>query len=63
LPEFLKRLEDQGIKLTQEMRASQFSSKMRVAFITDPVGTKIELTEVSRRSLQPIDQVDSFHRW
>jgi len=45
LPEFLKRLEDQGIKLTQEMRASQFSSKMRVAFITDPWGTKIELTE------------------
>ena len=45
LPEFLKRIEAEGVKLTQQLTASQFSSKMRVAFITDPWGTKIELTE------------------
>jgi len=45
LPEFLKRAEAQGATITQEMRPSQFSSKLRVAFITDPWGTKMEVTE------------------
>jgi len=45
LPDFLKKLEAQGIKADVPIRASQFSSKMRVAFISDPWGTKIELTE------------------
>ena len=45
LPEFLKHLESQGVKLTEAMRASTNSSKLRVAFITDPWGTRIELTE------------------
>jgi len=45
LPEFLKRMEAEGVKITQGLTPSNFSSKMRVAFITDPWGTKIELTE------------------
>ncbi len=45
LPEFLKRAEAQGATVTQGLTASNFSSKMRVAFITDPWGTKMELTE------------------
>lgn len=45
LPEFLKRLEAQGVKIIEPMRASQFSPKLRVAFIADPWGTKIELSE------------------
>jgi len=45
LPEFLKRAEAQGATVTQGLTPSNFSSKMRVAFITDPWGTKMELTE------------------
>jgi catechol 2,3-dioxygenase-like lactoylglutathione lyase family enzyme len=45
LPEFLKRAEAQGATITQPITASNFSSKMRVAFITDPWGTKMEVTE------------------
>jgi len=45
LPEFLKRAEAQGATITQGLTASNFSSKMHVAFITDPWGTKMELTE------------------
>ena len=45
LPEFLKQAESQGATITQKLTPSNFSSKMRVAFITDPWGTKIELTE------------------
>jgi catechol 2,3-dioxygenase-like lactoylglutathione lyase family enzyme len=45
LPEFLKRMEAEGVNITQGLTASQFVSKMRVAFITDPWGTKMEITE------------------
>jgi len=45
LPEFLQRAQAQGATVTQGLTASNFSSKMRVAFITDPWGTKMELTE------------------
>jgi catechol 2,3-dioxygenase-like lactoylglutathione lyase family enzyme len=45
LPEFLKQAEAQGATITQKLTPSNFSSKMRVAFITDPWGTKIEVTE------------------
>lgn len=45
LPEFLKQAEAKGATITQKLTASNFSSKMRVAFITDPWGTKIEVTE------------------
>jgi catechol 2,3-dioxygenase-like lactoylglutathione lyase family enzyme len=45
LPEFLQRAEAQGATITQKLTSSNFSSKMRVAFITDPWGTKMEVTE------------------
>ena len=45
LPEFLKRMEAEGVTITQGLTASNFVSKMRVAFIADPWGTKMEITE------------------
>ena len=45
LPEFLKRMEAEGVTITQGLTPSNFSSKMRVAFIADPWGTKMEITE------------------
>ena len=45
LPEFLKRMEADGVNITQGLTASNFVSTMRVAFITDPWGTKMEITE------------------
>jgi predicted enzyme related to lactoylglutathione lyase len=45
LPEFLKRMETEGVNITQGLTASNFVSTMRVAFITDPWGTKMEITE------------------
>jgi catechol 2,3-dioxygenase-like lactoylglutathione lyase family enzyme len=45
LPEFLKRMEAEGVNITQALTPSNFVSTMRVAFITDPWGTKMEITE------------------
>ena len=45
LPEFLKRMEAEGVTITQGLTPSAFVSKMRVAFIADPWGTKMEITE------------------
>ena len=45
LPEFLKRMEAEGVNITQGLTPSNFVSTMRVAFITDPWGTKMEITE------------------
>lgn len=45
LPGFLKRAEEQGANITQKLTPSNFSSRMRVSFITDPWGTKMEVTE------------------
>jgi catechol 2,3-dioxygenase-like lactoylglutathione lyase family enzyme len=45
LPEFLKRMEAEGVTITQGLTASNFVSTMRVAFITDPWGTRMEITE------------------
>lgn len=45
LPAFLAQAEAKGATITQKLTPSNFSSKMRVAFITDPWGTKMELTE------------------
>jgi catechol 2,3-dioxygenase-like lactoylglutathione lyase family enzyme len=45
LPEFLKRMEAEGVSITQGLTASRFVSTMRVAFITDPWGTRMEITE------------------
>ena len=45
LDAFAKKLEAQGIKLDEGPRASQNSSHLKVAFLTDPWGTRIELNE------------------
>jgi hypothetical protein len=45
LPEFLKRMEAEGVNITQALSPSSFVSNMRFAFITDPWGTKMEITE------------------
>jgi catechol 2,3-dioxygenase-like lactoylglutathione lyase family enzyme len=45
LPEFLKRMEAEGVSITQGVTPSNFVSTMRVAFIADPWGTKMEITE------------------
>jgi catechol 2,3-dioxygenase-like lactoylglutathione lyase family enzyme len=45
LPEFLKRMEAEGVNITQGLTPSNFVSDMRVAFITDPWGTRMEITE------------------
>ena len=45
LPEFLKRMEADGVTVTQGLTPSNFVSTMRVAFIADPWGTKMEITE------------------
>jgi catechol 2,3-dioxygenase-like lactoylglutathione lyase family enzyme len=45
LPEFLKRVEAEGANITQGLSPSSFVSNMRFAFITDPWGTKMEITE------------------
>jgi catechol 2,3-dioxygenase-like lactoylglutathione lyase family enzyme len=45
LPEFLERMEAAGVTITQGLTPSNFVSTMRVAFIADPWGTKMEITE------------------
>jgi catechol 2,3-dioxygenase-like lactoylglutathione lyase family enzyme len=45
LPDFLKRMEAEGVTITQGLTPSNFVSTMRVAFIADPWGTKMEITE------------------
>jgi len=45
LPEFLKLMEAEGVTITQGLTPSNFVSTMRVAFIADPWGTKMEITE------------------
>lgn len=45
LPAFLERMKAEGVNITQALTASNFVSTMRVAFITDPWGTKMEITE------------------
>jgi catechol 2,3-dioxygenase-like lactoylglutathione lyase family enzyme len=45
LDAFLKKLEAQGIKIDEGPRPSPNSKTLRVAFVTDPWGTRIELTE------------------
>ena len=38
-------MEAEGVNITQGLTPSNFVSTMRVAFITDPWGTKMEITE------------------
>jgi catechol 2,3-dioxygenase-like lactoylglutathione lyase family enzyme len=45
LPGFLKRMEAEGVTITQGLTPSNFVTGMRVAFIADPWGTKMEITE------------------
>jgi catechol 2,3-dioxygenase-like lactoylglutathione lyase family enzyme len=45
LPAFLKRMQAEGVTITQQLTPSNFVSTMRVAFIADPWGTKMEITE------------------
>jgi catechol 2,3-dioxygenase-like lactoylglutathione lyase family enzyme len=45
LDAFCKKLEAQGIKLDEAVRPSRNSSHLKVAFLTDPWGTRIELNE------------------
>jgi catechol 2,3-dioxygenase-like lactoylglutathione lyase family enzyme len=45
LPDFLKRMEAEGVTITQGLTPSNFISTMRVSFIADPWGTKMEITE------------------
>jgi catechol 2,3-dioxygenase-like lactoylglutathione lyase family enzyme len=42
---FIARAEANGIKFDEPYRASKNSAKVHVAFLTDPWGTRIELTE------------------
>jgi catechol 2,3-dioxygenase-like lactoylglutathione lyase family enzyme len=45
LDAFTQKLAAQGIKLDEAIRASANSKRVRVTYITDPWGTRIELTE------------------
>jgi len=45
LPAFLERMDTAGVTITQRLTPSNFVSTMRVAFIADPWGTKMEITE------------------
>jgi catechol 2,3-dioxygenase-like lactoylglutathione lyase family enzyme len=45
LPDFLKRMEAEGVSITQQLTPSNFITTMRVSFIADPWGTKMEITE------------------
>jgi catechol 2,3-dioxygenase-like lactoylglutathione lyase family enzyme len=45
LDAFTQRLAAQGIKLDEPVRSSANSKRLKVAFVTDPWGTRIELTE------------------
>jgi catechol 2,3-dioxygenase-like lactoylglutathione lyase family enzyme len=45
LERFLKKLEGEGIKIEEGARQSSNSKNLRLAYITDPWGTRIELTE------------------
>ena len=45
LPAFLTRMAAEGVTITQALTPSNFVSTMRVAFIADPWGTKMEITQ------------------
>ena len=45
IDQFVKKLEADGIKMDTPIRNSPNSSKLRIAFLTDPWGTYIELSE------------------
>ena len=45
LDAFVKKLEAKGIKLDEPVRSVPASSQLKISFLTDPWGTRIELTE------------------
>jgi catechol 2,3-dioxygenase-like lactoylglutathione lyase family enzyme len=45
LAAFVKKLEAQGITLDEPIRPSQNSKRLKVVYLTDPWGTRIELTQ------------------
>jgi catechol 2,3-dioxygenase-like lactoylglutathione lyase family enzyme len=45
LQEFCKRLESQGTKLDMQIIDASATIGLKVTFVTDPIGTRIELTE------------------
>jgi catechol 2,3-dioxygenase-like lactoylglutathione lyase family enzyme len=45
IDDFVKKLEAAGIQIEAPIRTSANASRLRIAFITDPWGTYIELTE------------------
>jgi extradiol dioxygenase family protein len=45
LDAFYKKLQAQGIEFEGPVRQSANASHLKVAFLTDPWGTRIELTE------------------
>lgn len=45
LAEFVRHLQAQGVKFDEAVRLSQSSTSLKVAYLTDPWGTRIELTE------------------
>ena len=45
LEAFVKRMEEQGIKFDDKLRGTPNSSYLKLVFLTDPWGTRIELNE------------------
>jgi catechol 2,3-dioxygenase-like lactoylglutathione lyase family enzyme len=45
LKAFVGKLEAEGVKFDEEVRPAQTSTAVKVAYLTDPWGTRIELTE------------------
>ena len=45
LKAFVEKVEANGVKFDEPYRASKSSTKVHIAFLTDPWGTRIELTE------------------
>ena len=45
IDEFVKKLETAGVPIETQIRASANASKLRIAYVVDPWGTYIELTQ------------------
>jgi catechol 2,3-dioxygenase-like lactoylglutathione lyase family enzyme len=45
LPDFIKRLQAAGLTLDRELQRSTAAPSLQIAFITDPFGTYLELSE------------------
>jgi hypothetical protein len=45
IDEFVKRLETAGVPIETQIRNSANASKLRIAYVMDPWGTYIEITQ------------------